>query len=96
MLGLSAALPELRQNRYWLIAALAGGFGELAWMLRLSGLPRAVAFVMWETLVAGAICYLIGQIAYQRRANGKSRRDAHPGNAPLDGAGSVPRAQRRG
>ena len=95
--GLAILLPELREHRLWIIAAAAGAAGDLAWG-RFSelGLPQSVAFVMWETFVAAAICYMIGSVAYQRRGQAhRSGSVAGSSPAPAGRGGPVPREPRR-
>lgn len=95
--GLAILLPELREHKLWVIAATAGAAGDLAWG-RFSelGLPQSVAFVMWETLVAAAVCYMIGSVAYKRRGHAHESASVASNNAaPAGRGGPVPREPRR-
>ena len=59
VLGLSIALPDLRDKLRWSIVAAAGALGS--WAGQLLG-----GDAFWGALVAGTLCYVIGQVAEQR------------------------------
>jgi hypothetical protein len=67
VLGLSLALPELRDKFRWGIVTAAGALGPGAGELLDSlGVEETVRSASWEALVAGALCYVVGQVAEQR------------------------------
>jgi hypothetical protein len=84
VLGLSLALPELREKFRWGIVTVAGALGSGAGdLLGSGGGEETVRSACWGALVAGTLCQVVGQVAEQRsstswQSDGPQRNLAQP------------------